>query len=73
MNTEKQIAHKAARITQNKLYALAAFLYGTGIILVLSFSSKLTDGYPARWLELAIGFSSLLIGEAVARKGEQKK
>lgn len=67
------IAHKAARMTQNQFYFLAAFLYGAGIILLLSVAEKVTTGHSLNWLELAISFASFLVGEMVARKGEQKK
>lgn len=70
---KNEIAHKAARMTQNQLYFLASFLYGTGIILLLSVADKVTAGHSPNWLELAISFTSFLVGEMVARKGEQKK
>ena len=70
---KNKIAYKASRITQNQFYFLATFLYGTGIILLLSVAEKVTVGHPVNWYELAISFASFLVGETVARKGEQKK
>lgn len=70
---KNEIAHKAARTTQNQFYFLATFLYGTGIILLLSVAGKVTAGYSLNWWELAISFASFLVGEMVARKGEKTK
>lgn len=70
---KNEIAHRASRMTQNQFYFLATFLYGTGIILLLSVADKATAGHTFNWWELAIGFASLLVGEMVARKGEHKK
>lgn len=70
---KNEIACKASRITQNKLYFLASFLYGTGIILLLSVAEKVTAGHSVNWLELAISFASFLVGGMVARKGEKTK
>ena len=74
MDTQKsRIAYKASIITQNKLYLLASFLYGTGIILLLSVADKVTAGHSLNWWELAISFASFLVGEMAARKGEKTK
>lgn len=70
---KNKIAHKAAKMTQNQFYFLATFLYGTGIILLLSVAEESTVGHSLNWLELAISFASFLVGGMVARKGEQRK
>lgn len=70
---KNEIACRASKITQNKLYFLATFLYGTGIILLLSVAGKVTAGHSFNWWELVISFASFLVGEMVAWKGEQRK
>ena len=65
--TKKKIAYKARHITQNQRYALSAFLYGIGIILLLSVAEAITGGYPLPWWQLVVSFASLLTGERIAK------
>ena len=72
MNTTKhEIAHKARNHSQNKLYCLAASLYGFGIILLLGASGAFSAGLPMPWWALGISLAAFVAGERVAKRGEK--
>lgn len=66
--TKKKIAYKARHITQNQRYALAASLYGIGIILLLGASGAFSAGFPMPWWALGISFACFVGGELTAKE-----
>lgn len=72
MDTNRKIAHKAARITQNQLFFVASILYGTGIILLMSASGRYSDGFPMPWWQFVVSFACFAGGKLTAKKGEEK-